>query len=85
VKMFIVVFWVVTSCDLAGGYQRLGITYLLHLHDVPIEVKCLRFEVLTTVNTSIMVFTMKTKAIRSPETLVSTCKAKQLHNPEHHD
>lgn len=31
VKISIIVFWVVMSCGLVDGYQRLGGTYPLHL------------------------------------------------------
>jgi hypothetical protein len=31
VKMWIVVIWVVTPCDLVGGYERFGGTYCFHL------------------------------------------------------
>jgi hypothetical protein len=31
-QLSVVVFWVVTPCDLIGGYQRFGGTYRLHLH-----------------------------------------------------
>jgi hypothetical protein len=33
VNMSVVVFWVVTSCSLAGGYLLFGGTYRLHLKD----------------------------------------------------
>jgi hypothetical protein len=31
VKMSMLFFWIVTSCGLAGRYQRFGGTYFLHL------------------------------------------------------
>jgi hypothetical protein len=27
------IFWVVTPCELVGGYQRFGGTYYIHLQD----------------------------------------------------
>jgi hypothetical protein len=33
VKMLIVVFWVMTLCDLVGGYQHFRGKYCLHLQD----------------------------------------------------
>jgi hypothetical protein len=45
-KITVLVFWVVTPCELAGRYQRFGGTYCLHLHHrenlkYKLLVKCL--------------------------------------------